>query len=158
MNHTIFQNLALWIFKVVVRILLNANFTLIKLSWHSCSIKNKLWWLNWFWQFLGDGLSSFNLKRFCYSYPWSYSLCEGKTSFCTGLIYRKLCGFLLMYLTGLFHSVFVPLLIPSSLSLYMVFYAIWSNIDEVLLINPSVNVFVFGEVIIHHKNLFWWNW
>ena len=30
-------------------------------------------------------------KGFCYSYAWSHSLCEGVTSFCTGLISRKLC-------------------------------------------------------------------
>ena len=39
-----------------------------------------------------------------------------------------------------------------SLSLCMVFYSISSNIDEVLLINPSANVFVFGDFNIHHKN------
>ena len=38
---------------------------------------------------------------------------------------------------------------PSS-SLCTVFYAISSNIDEVLLINPSANVFVFGDFIVHH--------
>ena len=34
----------------------------------------------------------------------------------------------------------------------MVFDSISSNIDEVLLINPSANVFVFGDFNIHHKN------
>ena len=34
----------------------------------------------------------------------------------------------------------------------MVFYSISSNIDEVLSINPSVNVFVFGDINIYHKN------
>ena len=34
----------------------------------------------------------------------------------------------------------------------MVFDAISSNIDEVLLINPSINVFVFGDFNIHHKD------
>ena len=28
----------------------------------------QLGWLNWYWQFLYEGLSSFNLKGFCYSY------------------------------------------------------------------------------------------
>ena len=32
-------------------------FPWIKLSWHSCSMWDKLGWLNWFWQFLCDGLS-----------------------------------------------------------------------------------------------------
>ena len=36
----------------------------------------------------------------------------------------------------------------------MVFDSISSNIDEVLSINPSANVFVFGDFNLHHKN---WN-
>ena len=40
---------------------------------------------------------------------------------------------------------------PSS-SLCTVFDSISSNIDEVLLINPSANVFVFGDFNIHHKD------
>ena len=48
---------------------------------------------------------------------------------------------------------------PSS-SLSMVFDSISSNIDEVLSINPSVNVIVFGDFNGHYKGLaylFWWN-
>ena len=34
-----------------------------------------------------------------------------------------------------------------------------SNIGKVLTINPSVNVFVFGQFNAYHKaNLFWWDW
>ena len=32
------------------------------------------------------------------------------------------------------------------------FDSVTSNIDEVLSLNPSVNVFVFGEFNIHHKD------
>ena len=32
------------------------------------------------------------------------------------------------------------------------FYYIWSNIDEILLINPSANMFVFGDFNVHHKD------
>ena len=39
-----------------------------------------------------------------------------------------------------------------SLPLCMVFYSISSNIDEVLSINPSANVFVFGDFNVHHKD------
>ena len=39
-----------------------------------------------------------------------------------------------------------------SSSLCMIFDSISSNIDEVLSINPSVNVFVFGDFNIHHKS------
>ena len=34
----------------------------------------------------------------------------------------------------------------------MVFYSISSNIDEFLSINPSANVFVFGDINVHHKD------
>ena len=40
----------------------------------------------------------------------------------------------------------------ASLSLCMVFDSVSSNIDEVLLINPSANVFVFGDFNVHHKD------
>ena len=40
---------------------------------------------------------------------------------------------------------------PSS-SLCTFFYSISSNIDEVLSINPSANVFVFGDFNVHHKD------
>ena len=40
---------------------------------------------------------------------------------------------------------------PSS-SLCTVFDSISSNIDEVLSINPSANVFVFGDFKVHHKD------
>ena len=39
-----------------------------------------------------------------------------------------------------------------SWSLCTVFDSISSNIDEVLLINPSANVFVFGDFNVHHKD------
>ena len=50
----------------------------------------KLEWLNWFWQYLCAGLSFLDTKEFCYSYFWSCSLCEGRTSFCTGPISKKI--------------------------------------------------------------------
>ena len=34
----------------------------------------------------------------------------------------------------------------------MVFYSISSNIEEALSINPSADVFVFGDFIVHHKD------
>ena len=34
----------------------------------------------------------------------------------------------------------------------MVFYSILPNIDEVFLINPSANMFVFGDFNVHHKD------
>ena len=71
-----------------------------------------------------------------------------------GLISRKLCRFILMFSTG-FNSLSVLLLFPlsiTSLSLCTVFDSISSNIDEVLSINRSPNVFVFGNFNVHHKD------
>ena len=84
----------------------------IKLSWHSCSMLDKFACLSWFWQILCEGLSSFNLEGLYYSYVWSCSLCEGRSSFCRGLIFRKLCKFLLVFSTG-FSSLSVLLLFSS---------------------------------------------
>ena len=72
----------------------------------------------------------------------------------TGLISRKLCEFFLMFSTG-FTSFSVLLLFPLSTTYIVfkhVFDAISSNIDEGLSINPSVNVFVFGDSNVHHKD------
>ena len=56
----------------------------------------------------------------------------------------------LMLLTG-FTSLSVLLLFPlsPSLSLSTIFDSVSSNTDEVLLINPSANVFVFGHFNAH---------
>ena len=126
-------------------------FPWIKLSRYSCSMLDKPGWLNWFWQFLCEGLSSFHQKGFYYSYAWSCSLCEAKTSFWTRLISRKFCRFLLV-----FHCLYFTLCLTyfSSIDhiLWMVFDSFSSNIDEALSINPSANVFVFGGFNIHHKD------
>ena len=89
-------------------------------------------------------------------YAWSHSLCERRTSFCPRLIFRELCRFLLVFYfwLALFHSVsyFFFLYRSLSLSSCMVFNSISSIIDEVLSVNPSANVFVFGEFNVHHKD------
>ena len=41
---------------------------------------------------------------------------------------------------------------PPSSALFTVFDSVSSNIDEVLSINPSANVFVFGDFNVHHKD------
>ena len=60
----------------------------------------------------------------------------------------------LCFRLALLHSVsyFFFLYQSPSLSLWMVFDSISSNIDEVLLINPSANVYVFGDFNVHHKD------
>ena len=94
----------------------------------------------------------FNLNRFCCSYAWYCSLCEGRTFFCPRLTSKKFCGFLCFWL-ALFHSVsyFFFLHQTPSTFLYLVLDTISSNTDEVVLINPSANMFVFGDFNIHHK-------
>ena len=60
----------------------------------------------------------------------------------------------LFFRLALLHSVsyFFFLYQSPSLSLCTVFDSISSNIDEVLSINPSANVFVFGDFNVHHKD------
>ena len=86
-------------------------FSWIKISWHSCCTWDKLGWLNLFWKFLCEGLSSFNLQRFYCSYVWSCSSYKKRACFCTGLISRKFCWLLLMFSTG-FTSLSILLLFP----------------------------------------------
>ena len=60
----------------------------------------------------------------------------------------------LCFQLALLHSVsyFFFLYRSPSSALCTVFDSISSNIDEVLSINPSVNVFVFGDFNVHHKD------
>ena len=79
---------------------------------------------NWFCQFLCERLSFFNPKGFYYSYAWFCSLCERRTSFCMGLIYRKLCRFLLMFSTG-FTSLSVLLLFSLLMTFFVFMHSFW---------------------------------
>ena len=72
-------------------------------------------WPNWFWQLLCDSLSFFNPKGFYYSYTWSCSLCERRTSCCKVIISRKLCRFSLLFSTS-FTSRSVLLIFPLSIT------------------------------------------
>ena len=60
----------------------------------------------------------------------------------------------LCFRMALLHAVcyFFFLYRSSSSSLCTVFDSISSNLHEVLLINPSANVFVFGDFNVHHKD------
>ena len=82
-------------------------------------------------------------------------LCEGRTSFCMRLISRKLYkDFYLCLRLALLQQVphFFFLYWSPFLSLCTVFDSISSNIDKFLSINPSANVFVFGDFNVHHIN------
>ena len=131
-------------------------FPWIKVSRYSCSMWDRDGWLNLFSQFLCEWLSSYNLKEFCYLYGWCCSWCEARTSFCMGLICRKL-----WILSDVFDWLyFIQCLTSSSSMDHLVFDATSSNINEVLSINPSANVFAFGDFNVHQRlaNPFWWNW
>ena len=56
-----------------------------------------------------------------------------------------------LFSTG-FTTLSVLLLFALLITLCTVFYSISSNIDEVLSINPSANVFFFGNFNTHHKD------
>ena len=74
--------------------------------------------------------------------------------FCIGFISRKLCRFIFMFSTGftLFSVLLFFLNWSASSSLCTIFDAISSNIDEVLSINWSANIFVFGDFNAHHND------
>ena len=59
-----------------------------------------------------------------------------------------------LFRLALLHSVYYFFILygSPSLPLCMVFDCISSNIDEVLSINPSTNVFVFGDFNVHHND------
>ena len=91
-------------------------------------------WLIWFWQFLCDRLSSFNPKGFYYSYTWSCSLCEGRTSFCRGLFTGKLYRFLQIQLAFTMLSVLFFSSLDHLLCLYawflVLFHLTWMRFSQ----------------------------
>ena len=102
---------------------------------------------------LAQGLSSFNPKRFYWSYARSCSLCERRTSFAWDLSLENFVDSYLCFRLTLLHSVsylFSSYLSPSSSC--TVFDSNSSNVDEIFLINPSANMFVFGDFNVHHKD------
>ena len=74
--------------------------------------------------------------------------CVNKELLLHGIISWKPCGFLLMFFVS-FTSLSVFLLFSLSVA---VFNSNSSNTDEVFSINPSANVFVFGNFGSHHKD------
>ena len=74
--------------------------------------------------------------------------------FAQDLPLENCADFYLCFGLALLHSVSYFFFIyqsPSSF-LCMVFDSVSSNIDEVLSINPSANVFVFGDFNVYHKD------
>ena len=69
-------------------------------------------------------------------------------------LFQKIFRILICFLLALLHSVtyFIFLYRSPSSSLCMVVDVFSTNIDEVLLINPPANVFVFKDFNFHHKD------
>ena len=109
---------------VIISLKENLSLNLSKLPWNSCSMLDKCRWLNWVWKFLAKEQSSFNPKEYCYWHGWSCSLSEGRTSLYTGLISRKLCGFIFMFSSG-FISFSVLLLYLLSIIFFVFMQGFW---------------------------------
>ena len=88
------------------------------------------------------------------THAWSYSLCEKRPS----IISRKLQILMYSHLSGLqfdwlyFCLSYSPLLYPSPSSLCMAFDSVSSNLEGLLLIIQSANVFFFGDFNVHPKD------
>ena len=73
---------------------MNLNLPWIKFSWQSCSMWDKLEWLNWFWQFLFKGLSLIRKDFITHIHGLAVYVKDG-LPFVRDLSFRKLCEFLL---------------------------------------------------------------
>ena len=120
-------------------------FPWIKLSWHSCSLWDKLRWPNWFQLIPKDCITDV--------YGLAVYVKEG-FSFAKDLSIENSADFYLCFQLALLHSVpfFFSLYQSPALLLFTVFDSVSSNTDEVLSINPSTNVFLFGDFHVHHKD------
>ena len=93
-------------------------------------------------------------ERFSYSYAWSCVYVKKGFPFAWDLSLENSVDSYLCFQLALLHSVFYFFFLYLSYSLLLctVFDSISSNIDEVLSIKPSANVFVFGDFNIHHED------
>ena len=154
LNRTTLQSLALRIFKAFVRTLLIANLSLnhTLLTFIIALCKTNL----------DDSMDCGNFSvRVCLplirkdSSTRMYGLAvyvKKGLPFALNVSLENSADSYLCFRLALLHSVsyFFFLYRSPSSSLCMVFDSILSNIDEVLLINPSANVFVFGDFNVHH--------
>ena len=94
------------------------------------------------------------MKGVCYSHHGLAVYVKEGLSFARYLSLENSVDSYLCFQLALLHSVscFFFLYLSLSSSLCSVFDAISSDIDEVLSINPSANVFVFGNFNAHHKD------
>ena len=118
LNRITLWSLALQKFEALNHILLIVNLSLNQTLQTFLLYERQTWMTRLILAISLWGLSSFNLKRFYYSCTWSRSSCDRRTSFCMGCTSRKLCRFLLMFLTGYTSLIFL-LLLPPSITLFV---------------------------------------
>ena len=146
MNHTSLQNLALQIFEAFIQIFWMWIFPWIKLSWHSCPCETNL-------NDLIDSRGYLRLIRKDSVTCMVYNMHGLVVYVKEGLLFARDLSLENSADSYLFSTSFTSLSVLSfpsinhPLCLY-VFDDISSDIDEVLSINPSANVFVFQG--------FWW--
>ena len=99
-------------------------FPWIKLSWNSCSVWDKLRWLNWFWQFLRERFLLIEKDSGTHMHGLVVYVKEG-LPFARDLSLEKLCIFFVMFSTG-FTSLSVLLLFTLSITFFVFGYGFWS--------------------------------
>ena len=103
-------------------------------------------WVIWFSLFLCKGSSCFNPKGFCYLHAF---VKEG-LPFSRDISLKNSENSYLCFRLVLLHSVSHVFFLFRSPSVFL--HGFWCNIDEILSVNPSANVFVFGDFNVRHKD------
>ena len=116
-------------------------FPWIKGSWHACSMWDKFWWLNWFWQFLCEGLPSFNPKGICHSHTWFCILWERGASFAWDASPENSVNFY-MFLRG-FTSFSALFLFSLSITFLIFVHGFWCYFSSIVCeVNETVFFFI----------------
>ena len=122
------------------------NLSLNQTRQHSGSVWKKLGLLNWFWQFFCNGYLSLTWKDYItHMHGLAVHIKEGLL-FAWDLSLENSMDCYWCFWLALLDSL-------SCLSIdHRLCDSVSSNIDEILLTNPSANVLVFGDFNIHHKD------
>ena len=124
LNCTSLLSLALWIFEAFIWILLIENLSLNHTLLTFLLYARQTWMTELILTILSGRLPSFNPKEFQYSYAWTCSLCEERTSSSMELIYRKVRRFLLTFSIG-FISLSVLLLFLLLITFFVFVLGFW---------------------------------
>ena len=118
-----------------------------------CSMWDKFEWLNWFCNLSVRGyLPLIRKDSITHMHSLPVYVREG-LPFARDLSLENSEDSYLFFQLALLYSAFYFFFVYRSPSLLCMFFdSISSNIDEVLLINPSANVFVLGDFKVHHKD------